>query len=99
LEQVHVRGIDCRSLRLELVAGLGIALAMSALTLAAESARGVATQTTMSAETRDLGGRTQATVTVTVSGEDGLPATGAVAISDHGAQSALCSPCPQAITF
>jgi len=83
---VHVRGIDCRSLRLELVAGLGIALAMSALTLAAESARGVATQTTMSAETRDLGGRTQATVTVTVSGEDGLPATGAVAISDHGAQ-------------
>ena len=81
-----MRGIVCRSLRLELVAGLGIALAMSALTLAAESASGVATQTTMRAETRDLGGRTQATVTVTVNSEDGLPATGVVAISDNGVQ-------------
>jgi hypothetical protein len=86
LEQVHVRGIFCRGLRLELVAGLSIALAMPALALAAESARGLATQAALTAETRDQGGRTQATVAVTVNGEDGLPATGAVAISDHGAQ-------------
>ena len=81
-----MRGIFCRGLRLELVAGLSIALAMPALALAAESARGLATQAALTAETRDQGGRTQATVAVTVNGEDGLPATGAVAISDHGAQ-------------
>jgi hypothetical protein len=86
LEQVHVRGNICRGLRLELVAGLGIVLAMPALAMAAGSARGIATQTTLTAETRDQAGRTQATVAVTVNGEDGLPATGAVAISDHGRQ-------------
>ena len=81
-----MRGIFCRGSRLELVAGLGVALAMSALAMAAESARGVATQTALSAETRDQDGRTQATVEVTVTGEDGLPAQGAVAVSDHGRQ-------------
>jgi hypothetical protein len=86
LEQVHVRGIICRGLRLELVAGLGIALAIPALALAAESAQGQATQTTLSAETRDQNGRTQATATVAVMGEDGLPASGAIAIEDHGKQ-------------
>ena len=44
----------------------------------------MATQTTLTAETRDQGGRTQASVAVTVTGEDGLPATGAVAINDDG---------------
>jgi hypothetical protein len=73
-----------RGLRLEIVAGLGIALAMPALALAAESSQTLATQTTLAAETRDQGGRTQATFTVTVTGEDGLPATGAVALNDHG---------------
>ncbi len=73
-----------RGLRLELIAGLGIALALPALALAAENAPHLATQTTLTVETRDQGGRTQATVAVTVTGEDGLPATGAVAISDHG---------------
>ncbi len=75
-----------RGLRLELVAGLGIALALPVLSLAAENAPHLATQTTLSVETRDQGGRTQAIVAVTVTGEDGLPATGAVAISDHGSQ-------------
>jgi len=84
LEQAHVRGIVCRSLRLELVAGLGIALAMPALSVAAVNTQGLATQTTLSVETREQGGRTQATVAVT--GEDGLPATGAVVLSDHGSQ-------------
>jgi len=78
-----VRGMNCRGLRLELVAGLGIALAMPALAMAANT-QGLATQTTLSAETRDQGGRTQATLSVSVMGEDGLPATGAVAIKDHG---------------
>lgn len=75
-----------RGLRLELIAGLGIALALPVLSLAAENAPHLATQTTLSVETRDQGGRTQAMVAVTVTGEDGLPATGAVAISDHGSQ-------------
>jgi len=79
-----VRGIVCRGLRLELVAGLGIALAMPALALAAQGAQGLATQTTLTAETRDQGGRTQATVAVTVLGDDGQPAAGAVTIKDHG---------------
>jgi Bacterial Ig-like domain (group 3) len=91
LEQVHVRGIVCRIPRLEFVAGIGIALAMSALALAAQDSqssetRGLSTQTSLTAQTRDRAGRTQATVLVNVTGEDGLPATGGVAISDHGMQ-------------
>lgn len=77
-------GIRCRGLRLELVTGLGIALAMPALTMAAESARGLATQTTLAAEMHDRSGRTQARIAVTVTGEDGLPASGTVAIKDFG---------------
>jgi mRNA-degrading endonuclease toxin of MazEF toxin-antitoxin module len=84
LEQVHVRSLISRGLRLGLVAGLGIALAMPALALSAESTRGLATQTTLTAETRDQGGRTQATLVVAVTGEDGLPASGAVVIKDQG---------------
>jgi len=79
-----VRGIVCRGLRLELVAGLGIALAMPALAVAAESSQALATQTTLTAETRDQGGHTKANLVVNVTGQDGSPATGAVAISDHG---------------
>jgi hypothetical protein len=86
LEQVHVRGKICRGLRLELVAGLGIALAIPALALAAESSQGQTTQTTLSAVTRDQNGRTQATATVAVIGEDGLPAAGAIVLEDHGKQ-------------
>lgn len=79
-----MRGLIRRGLRLELVAGLSFALAMPALALAAESAQGVPTQTTLAAEMRDQGGRTQATVAVTVTGENGLPAGGAVTVLDHG---------------
>jgi hypothetical protein len=59
---------------------------MLALAVVAASAQGVATTTTLTAETRDQGGRTQATIAVTVAGADGLPATGAVAIEDSGRQ-------------
>jgi hypothetical protein len=84
LEQVHVRRLFSRGLRLEVVAGLGMALAVPALAFGAENARGVATQTTMTAQTTDLGGHTRATVNIEVIGEDGLPASGAVSINDHG---------------
>ena len=83
-----MRGMIRRILRLELVAGLGIALAMPALSVAAVNTPGVATQTTLNVETRDQGGRTQATVAVTVTGVDGLPASGAVVLSDRGSQMA-----------
>jgi hypothetical protein len=84
LEQVHVRGLIRRGLRLELVAAIGVALAMPAIAFAAQSAEFVATQTTLSLETHDQAGRTKATLAVAVSGEDRLPATGAVTISDNG---------------
>jgi hypothetical protein len=74
-----VRGILCRGLRLELVAGLGIALALPAPAILAENVRGLATETTLTVETHDPDGRTQATVIVF--GADGLAATGAVSIS------------------
>jgi len=59
---------------------------MPALALAAQNAKGIGTETTVTVETRDQGGRTHATAAVTVTGEDGLPATGAVLLSDHGRQ-------------
>ena len=42
------------------------------------------TQTRLSAETRDQNGRTQAALSIAVAGEDGLPASGTVAIDDEG---------------
>lgn len=79
-----MRGVRSRSLRLELIAGLGIALAMPALAFAAQSFQEMATQTTLAVETHDRAGRTQASLTVTVAGQDGTPATGSVAIKDNG---------------
>ena len=75
LEQVHVRGMNRRSLRLELVAGLS--LAMFVLPVSAQS---VATQTSMSVTTSDQGGQTRSAVLVNVTGVDGLPAPGAVTV-------------------
>lgn len=77
-----MRRLICRGLRLEMLVGLGIALAMPAL--ATGNIQGLATQTTLAAETHDQGSRTQATLTVAVTGEDGLPASGAVVIKDNG---------------
>jgi hypothetical protein len=81
LEQVDVTGLMGRVLRLELVAGLGLALALPAM--AAGGARGVATETLLTAETHDVNGQTEATVTVSVTGLDGQPARGAVVIADQ----------------
>ena len=83
LEQVHVRGMNCRSLRLEWAAGFVMALAL--LPVAAK-AQQIATQTAMTVETSDQGGHTQATAAVTVSDMNGQPATGAVIIDDGNRQ-------------
>ncbi len=76
-----MRGLNCRGLRPELVAALGFAIALAMLS-AAGSAQQIPTHTALTVETRNLAGRTQATATVTVSGADGLPASGAVVIKD-----------------
>jgi hypothetical protein len=76
--------MNCRGLRLELVAGLGLALAIPALAVAAENSQGMATQTTLATTTRALGGGSEATVSVAVLGADGLAATGAVTLEDRG---------------
>jgi hypothetical protein len=77
LEKVYVTGISCRNLRLKLVAGLGMALAV--LPVAAQQ---IASQTALNVETRDHSGRTSASASVTVTGADGLPASGVVNIND-----------------
>lgn len=73
-----------RDLRLQLVAALSIALAVPAMALAAENALRLPTQTALAVRTLDQNGHTRATVTVTA--EDGRPATGVVAIRDNGTE-------------
>jgi hypothetical protein len=97
LEQVHVTGLIRRSLRLPLTAAMTFALAMPALAVAAQDTEDspaaslqarpgqtLATETMLTTETHDQAGRTQTIVTVSVTGEDRLPASGAVTISDSG---------------
>ncbi|HEU5457804.1 MAG TPA: Ig-like domain-containing protein, partial [Terracidiphilus sp.] len=90
-----MRCLTSRRLRLETVAGLGIALALPALALpaantpangvsAARNQHALATQTTLHADTRDVAGRTHATLSVAVLDSHGEPATGAVEFLDHG---------------
>jgi Bacterial Ig-like domain (group 3) len=81
----YVRGSNGRCLRLELVvAGLGIALALPALGLPAGESPGLGTQTTLATQIHDQNGITQATLSMSVTGRDGLPATGGVIIQDEG---------------
>ena len=86
-------GLIRRCLRLELVAAMGIALAVPAVSFAAQSPDltrdrvelpSIATQTTLSAEAHDRAGRTSVTLAVSVAGDDSQPATGAVTITDAG---------------
>jgi len=81
-----VRGMICRGLRLELVAGLGMALALPVLPVAAWGAESLSTETALTVAIRDQGGRTKASVTVTVTGDDGQPASGSVTIKDGSRQ-------------
>jgi hypothetical protein len=83
VEQLHVRSMNCRTWRLELVAGLGIALAMLSLpgVAIAQSAR---TETTLAVTAGGTAGQTHATVSVTE--DNGAPASGIVAIEEGGRQ-------------
>lgn len=78
-----MRRMSCRGLRLELVAGLGIALAMLSLPGTALMAQGARTETTL-AVTGGGTGQTHATVTVTE--DSGAPASGIVVIEEGGRQ-------------
>jgi Bacterial Ig-like domain (group 3) len=76
--------MNCRGLRLELVAGLGIALAMLALPGTAANAQTAPTQTTLAVTTGGAAGQAHATVTVTE--QSGAPASGIVAIEEGNRQ-------------
>jgi Bacterial Ig-like domain (group 3) len=77
-----VRSIFCRLERLSRFAAVGVAAVAGVLMLPAFAAAQQATQTSLSAETRDTNGRTQATLSITVVGEDGQPVSGPVVIQD-----------------
>jgi hypothetical protein len=81
LVQVHVRGFDCRWLRLVLIAGSAIAAAAPVFAIADEP-----TQTALVVDVVDHGAHTQAALEVSVTGEDGSAVGGAVAIEDNGRQ-------------
>lgn len=81
-----MRFLWCRGLRLELIAGLGLALVLPALAMATENPGSIATETSLTAETHDVNGQTQATLSLAVTGQDGRTAQGMVAISDQGKQ-------------
>ncbi len=76
--------MNCRGLRLELVAALGLAVAMLGTAKTAR-AQSVPTLTALTVTTTTQGGKTQAHATVNVAGEDGHPAPGVVDI-DEGAR-------------
>ena len=80
-----MRGLNCRGVRLEWVAALGVALAAPAWAAAPQAAM-QSTATTLSAETRIQNGHTLASFAVAVQGEDGAPVSGAVVIEEDGRQ-------------
>ena len=73
-----------RGLRLEWVAGLCVALALPTFGFSAAISQKLATETSLTAETHDTAGGTQATISVSVMGNDGQPATGAAILQDDG---------------
>ena len=82
LEQVHVRGMNRRSLRLEeWVAGLGAALALLILPVAAASAQSTGTTTTMTAQSSTAATCSLTSLAVGVTSTTGVPA-GTVTIMD-----------------
>jgi hypothetical protein len=72
-----------RDLRLHLVAALGVAVAMPSLA-ATGAITQQATQTSLAVDAHDLNGRTQATLSMAVTGADGQSASGTIALTDHG---------------
>lgn len=85
LEQLYVRSMNCRDMRLDWVAGLGIALAMLVLpgTATAQAAR---TETTLTVRTSNVAGHAQAHATVSVTDDNGVPVSGIVAIEEGNRQ-------------
>ena len=89
-----MRGINCRSPRLELVAAFGIALALPVTLTPAANAQDVSTETTLTVASQGLGVHAQPQAAVTVTSADGLPASGVVSIQEGNhvlAQAALNS--------
>jgi hypothetical protein len=89
LEQAHVRGTVGRSLRLVLIGALSVtgSVAMAA-TSSPDTQTGLDTQTRLEAhtrvESRNGSNFTQGVFSVSVMGEDGKPAVGAVTLEDGG---------------
>lgn len=73
-----MRRMNRRSLRLKLVAGLGAALALPLLAASAT----ITTHTSLSSSASNVNGEARTAVKVSVSGADGLPASGPVAIME-----------------
>jgi hypothetical protein len=74
--------MNCRGTRLELIAGLGIALALPGA-LSAQAAR---SETTLTVRTSNVAGHAQAQTNVSVTDESGAPASGIVAIDEGSRQ-------------
>jgi hypothetical protein len=83
LEQVHVIRMVCRGLRPVWVAVFCVSMAVPVLAAASTSSQ-QGSQTTLLVDTRDLNGRTEATLFVAVTGADGLPAAGSISVTDNG---------------
>ncbi len=77
-----MRGLNCRGLRLEVVAVLGMSLAWPVMAQTSLQS----TATSLSSQTRIQNGHTVATFAIAVKGEDGLPAKGAAVIEEDGKQ-------------
>lgn len=75
-----MRGFICRGVRLERIVAACIALAVPAWASAATQA----TQTRLSTEIHDQNGRTQAALSISVTGEEVAPAAGSITIEDNG---------------
>lgn len=73
----------CRGLRPVWVGVFCVALAVPLLAAASTSPQ-QGSQTTLLVDTRDLNGRTEATLFAAVTGADGLPATGSISVTDNG---------------
>jgi Bacterial Ig-like domain (group 3) len=70
--------------RIGTVVALGAAIITALVTTLAVAQTETATQTSLTAETREIGGQTVATFTATVLGANGRPASGAVVLRERG---------------
>ena len=79
---MYVTRKNCRNLRLDVVTALLAVLAP----LPAAAAALISSQTSLTVQTSESAGRTQATAAITVTGADGLPAAGVVSLMDGNRQ-------------